>query len=144
PPRQRHAGVGSAQYAIVERRDGGQTGYSMKYFCSKLVAILVSLFLLVSVSVAAPPAVNDLLSSGHMSEAVTALTSHDDAGSLNLLSRAYFAMEDWDEAVKYGERAVSLDPNNAAYRLWLGREYGRKAGDSKAIFAAANAKKAKN
>ncbi len=116
----------------------------MKYFCAKLVATLASLFFLVSVCVAAPPAVNDLLSSGHMSEAVTALTSHDDAGSLNLLSRAYYAMENWDEAVEYGERAVSLEPNNASYHLWLGREYGRKAEDSKAFVAAANAKKAKN
>lgn len=115
----------------------------MKYLYSKLFAVFASLLLLSGVSFAAP-AVNDLLSSGRMSEAVTSLTSHDDAESLNLLSRAYYAMENWDAAVTYGERAVNLDPNNAAYHLWLGREYGRKAEASKAFSAAANAKKAKN
>jgi len=78
-----------------------------------------------------------------MNDAVTAFASHDDAESLNLLSRAYYAMERWDEAVKYGERAVQLDPNNAEYHLWLAREYGRKAGDSKPLAAASNARKAK-
>jgi len=52
-------------------------------------------------------------------------------------------MENWDEALQHGERAVQLDPNNAGYHLWLGREYGRKAADSKAFAAASNAKKAK-
>jgi len=110
----------------------------------KLVySIFASLLLLASASIAAPPP-SDLLSSGHMNEAVTALTSRADAESLNLLSRAYFAMERWDDAVKCGERAVSLAPQNATYHLWLGREYGRKAGDSSALSAAANAKKAKS
>jgi tetratricopeptide (TPR) repeat protein len=115
----------------------------MKYFYSRLFAIFVSLLLLSAAGFAAP-AVNDLLSAGRISEAVSSLASHDDAESLNLLSRAYFAMEDWDAAVKYGERAVNLDPNNASYHLWLGREYGRKAEKSKAFSAAGNAKKARN
>jgi len=115
----------------------------MKYWNPKLVAVLASLFLFVSMGVAAP-STDDLLSSGRMNDVVTSLTSHQDAESLNLLSRAYFAMENWDAAVKYGERAVQLDPNNARYHLWLGREYGRKAGDSKGLAAASNAKKAKS
>jgi tetratricopeptide (TPR) repeat protein len=115
----------------------------MKYFSSKLLAIVASLLVLVCAGAAAP-AVNELLSAGRMNEAVTSLTSRDDAESLNLLSRAYFAMECWDDAVKYGERAVGLAPNNAEFHLWLGREYGRKAGDSKAFSAASNAKKAKS
>ena len=115
----------------------------MKYLYSKFVAVFASLLLCVSVSFAAP-AVNDLLSSGHVNEAVSRLSNHEDAESLNLLSRAYFAMDNWNEAVKYGERAVQLDPNNASYHLWLAREYGRKAGDSSAFAAASNAKKAKS
>jgi len=114
----------------------------MKYLNCRFVAVFVLFFVLVSAGLAAP-AVSDLLSSGHMNEAVTALSSHEDAQSLNLLSRAYFAMERWDDAVRYGERAVNLDPSNASYHLWLGREYGRKAGDSKALGAAVNAKRAK-
>ena len=53
-------------------------------------------------------------------------------------------MESWDEAVKYGERAVNLEPQNASYHLWLGREYGRKAGDSNPLSAASLARKARN
>ncbi len=53
-------------------------------------------------------------------------------------------MERWDEAVRYGERAVNLEPQNAIYHLWLGREYGRKAGDSNPLSAAGLARKAKN
>jgi len=115
----------------------------MKSLYSKVFAIIASLLMLASAGAAAP-AVNDLLSAGHVNEAVTSLSTRDDAESLNLLSRAYFAMECWDDAVKYGERAVSLAPNNAEFHLWLGREYGRKAGDSKAFTAAANAKKSKS
>lgn len=115
----------------------------MRYLYSRFVAVLASLFLLISVGAAAPSS-NDLLSSGRVNEAVSSLSSHEDAESLNLLSRAYFAMENWDEAVKYGERAVQLDPNNASYHLWLGREYGRKAADSKAFAGVSYARKAKN
>jgi tetratricopeptide (TPR) repeat protein len=113
----------------------------MKLFFSRMNAVLVAVFALALTGFAAPP--NDLLSSGRVSEAVVSLSNHNDAQSLNLLSRAYYAMECWDDAVKYGERAVQLEPNNALYHLWLGREYGRKAAASKPFAAASNAKKAK-
>jgi tetratricopeptide (TPR) repeat protein len=103
----------------------------------------VLLLALATTSVAAPEA-SELLSSGRVNEAVTALATRQDAASLNLLSRAYFSMDRWDEAVKYGERAVSLEPQNSNYHLWLGRAYGRKAGDSNPLSAAGLAKKAKN
>ncbi len=115
----------------------------MKMLHSKIFGIVISVLLLISVGVAAPAA-SDLLSSGHVNEAVSALISRGDAESVNLLSRAYYAMGRWDDAVKYGERAVSLDPQNASYHLWLAREYGRKAADSSPLSAATNAKKAKN
>ena len=115
----------------------------MKLMYYRLLVVCGLLFALASVGSAAPAA-NELLSLGRVNEAVDALASHADAQSLNLLSRAYFAMECWDDAVKYGERAVNLDPNNAAYHHWLGREYGRKAGDANALSAAGNARKAKN
>ena len=92
----------------------------------------------------ADPAASALLSSGHMDEAVSVLSSRSDAESLNQLSRAYYAMERWDEAVKYGERAVNLDPTNADYHLWLAREYGRKAGETNPLSAASLARKAKS
>lgn len=112
-------------------------------FLLKFLTVFALLVVFATAALADPEA-SRLLSTGHVSEAVTALSSHDDAESLNLLSRAYFAMERWDEAVKYGERAVNLEPQNATYHLWLGREYGRKAGDSNPLSAAGLARKAKN
>ena len=92
----------------------------------------------------ADPAATQLLSMGRMNDALLALNSHGDAESLNQLSRVYYAMEQWDEAVKYGERAVQLDSGDAMYHLWLAREYGRKAADSSPFAAAGLARKAKN
>ena len=115
----------------------------MKLMLSKF-AIAVALLCALATAAFAAPEAGQLLSSGHVSEAVSALSNHEDAQSLNLLSRAYFAMERWDEAVRCGERAVKLEPQNAGYHLWLGREYGRKAGESNPLSAASLAKKARN
>ena len=49
-----------------------------------------------------------MLASGSIDEVIRTLSSRNDAASLNLLSRAYYAIEQWDNAVKNGERAVSL------------------------------------
>ncbi len=115
----------------------------MKLLCSKFVIIFALLFVLVSAGTA-DPAATQLLSMGRMNDALLALNSHGDAESLNQLSRVYYAMEQWDEAVKYGERAVQLDSGDAMYHLWLAREYGRKAADSSPFAAAGLARKAKN
>jgi len=114
----------------------------MRYFGTKTFLLLSLVFPLVTACIADPAAIQ-LLSSGHMSEAVSVLSHHDDAESLNQLSRAYYAMEQWDDAVKYGERAVALDSGNATYHLWLAREYGRKAADAHPLAAAGLARKAK-
>ena len=42
------------------------------------------------------------------------------------------------------EKAVSLQPNNGEYHLWLGRTYGEKADASSFIHAAGLAKKVRN
>ena len=88
---------------------------------------LSCLLLLAAAISAADPAVVELLSLGRMNDAISVLITRNDAESLNLLSRAYYATERWDDAVKYGERAVTLRPNDAYYHLWLAREYGEKA-----------------
>lgn len=115
----------------------------MKLFYLKFFLIVGLSFIFVTAS-SADPAATQLLSLGRMNDAVTVLSSRSDAESLNQLSRAYFAMEQCDEAVRYGERAVSLDPSNATYHLWLGREYGRKAADANPLTAAGLARKTKN
>jgi tetratricopeptide (TPR) repeat protein len=73
-----------------------------------------------------------LLQAGRVDDAISILnqrlaTSNNDAAAHNLLSRAFYAVNNYDQAIKEGERAVALAPNNADYHLWLGRAYGRKA-----------------
>jgi tetratricopeptide (TPR) repeat protein len=114
----------------------------MKFPVIKIFVTGLLLILAASTSLADPGALQ-LLSLGRMNEALSLLSNREDAESLNLLSRAYYAMERWDDAVKAGERAVSLEPGVATYHLWLAREYGRKAGDSNPLAAAGLARKAK-
>jgi len=102
------------------------------------------LLLLAAAVAVADPAVVELLSLGRMNDAISVLVNRNDAESLHLLSRAYYATERWDDAVKCGERAVALRPNDAYYHLWLAREYGQKAANSNPMTAAATARKAKN
>jgi tetratricopeptide (TPR) repeat protein len=114
----------------------------MKSLATKFSLVCLLLLAVASTSFADPGALQ-LLSLGRMNEALSLLSNREDAESLNLLSRAYYAMEQWDDAVKSGERAVSLEPGDATYHLWLAREYGRKAGDSNPLVAAGIARKAK-
>src|SRR4051794_33379636 len=72
------------------------------------------------------------LTSGKMDEAIRSLNAQisanaKDAEAYNLLNRAYFNLEDYDAAIKNGEKAVELKPNDPIYRLWLGKAYGEKA-----------------
>jgi tetratricopeptide (TPR) repeat protein len=87
------------------------------------------LALLASIAVAEPA---DQLAAGRVDDAISALQSRirtypNDAAAYNLLCRAYFMVGDWDSAITACEKAVSLDPNNSRYHLWLGRSYGEKA-----------------
>ncbi len=105
---------------------------------------IVLLTLLCSLPSAADSAVEQMLASGSIDDAIKTLSSRSDGASLNLLSRAYYEIEQWDNAVKNGERAVSASPDNALYHLWLGREYGEKASASNPMSAASLARKAKS
>jgi len=115
----------------------------MKVLLAKFSVVFLLLTLAAATS-AADPAISELLSLGRMNEAIRVLTTRDDAESLNLLSRAYYATERWDDAVKYGERAVTLRPNDAYYHLWLARAYGEKAASSNPLTSAAIARKARS
>jgi tetratricopeptide (TPR) repeat protein len=79
-----------------------------------------------------------LLDAGRADEALRVLTPQangNNAAALNYLGRVYFALEDWDSAARYCERAVQLEPRNAIYQLWLGRSYGEKARVANAMLA---------
>src|SRR6516164_3093759 len=115
----------------------------MKVLCTKFLSVLLLLPLAAS-TIGADPAVSELLSLGRMNDAIAVLGTRTDPQSMHLLSRVYYATERWDDAVRYGERAVSLRPDDAYYHLWLAREYGEKAANSNPLTAATLARKAKN
>jgi len=106
-----------------------------------------SVVLLAASLLAAGPAPMDsvqLLSAGRMNDLIGALTNRSDAESYNLLSRAYYATEQWEPAIRNGERAVSLRADDSQYHLWLGRAYGQKAAEiGNPLSAAGLARKAK-
>ena len=115
----------------------------MKSLARKISIVLAPLVCTMLVA-AADRSVEQMLASGSVDEVIRTLSGKNDAASLNLLSRAYYSIEQWDNAVKNGERAVSLSPDNSMYHLWLGREYGEKASASNPLSAASWARKTKN
>ena len=114
----------------------------MKSLVRNFSIMLLAVFCAV-VLTAADATVERMLASGSIDEAIRTLSSRSDAASLNLLARAYYAIEHWDDAVKHGERAVGASPDNAIYHLWLGREYGEKASAANPLSAASLARKTK-
>ena len=108
----------------------------------KISIVLLALFCALILA-AADTSVEKMLASGSIDDVIRTLSNRNDAASLNPLSRAYYAIEHWDDAVKNGERAVTASPDNAMYHLWLGREYGEKASASNPLSAASLARKTK-
>ena len=115
----------------------------MRSLAHKTPIVLVALFCAL-MSAATDQSAEQMLASGSIDEVIRTLSNRNDAASLNLLSRAYYAIEHWDEAIKNGERAVAASPDNAMYHLWLGREYGEKASASNPLSAASLARKTKS
>jgi len=116
----------------------------MKLF--RFPTVVLALFLLAAPVVATDSNVPDLLSAGRMDDALLVLNNRvqsapNDAQSYSLICRAYFALENWDQAIAACEKSVALAPNNAEYHVWLGRAYGEKADSSSFITAAKLAKK---
>jgi tetratricopeptide (TPR) repeat protein len=105
----------------------------------RLVSVTLA-YLLIAAASSAP---EQMIASGSIDEAIRTLSGRSDAALVNLVSRAYYAIEQWDNAVRKGEKAVSLAPDNSMYHLWLGREYGEKANAANPLSAASLAKKAK-
>jgi len=106
------------------------------------ILLIVAAFVLCIV--AADRTVEQMLATGSIDEVIRTLSNRNDAASLDLLSRAYYAIEQWDNAMKDGERAVSLGPDVSMYHLWLGRAYGEKAATANPLSAASLARKTKN
>jgi cytochrome c-type biogenesis protein CcmH/NrfG len=117
-------------------------------FALKQFSIVLLIALLPSLS-AADSGDTKLLAEGRVDDAIVSLqhrinVAPKDAESYNLLCRAYFALADWDSGIAACEKAVSLDPENARYHMWLGRVYGEKADHSSFLSAAGLAKKVRS
>ena len=111
-----------------------------------MTKILILAALLLPGLAAAADSPSDLLAAGRVDDAISSISvklnsAPDDAASYNLLCRAYFAVSNWDRAIAACEKAVSLQPSNSEYHLWLGRTYGEKADASSFFTAAGLAKK---
>jgi tetratricopeptide (TPR) repeat protein len=111
----------------------------------KKLSVIACVALLPSLC-AADSADTKLLAEGRVDDAVVSLhnrinSAPRDAESYNLLCRAYFALTEWNKGIAACEQAVSLDPSNSQYHLWLGRVYGEKAAHSIFLTAAGLAKK---
>src|ERR1700680_3577552 len=103
--------------------------------------LLVLILLIASLTASVADSAKDKLAAGRIDEAITELNGRlssapADAESSNLLCRAYFALEDWDRAESFCRKAISLQPDNSRFHLWLGRVYGEKADRANFLAAA--------
>lgn len=78
------------------------------------------------------PATPEALAGGRLDDAIAMLQSETHASpknaeSFHLLSRAYYELEHWDDAIAAAQQAVALNPGSSDYHLWLGRAYGMRA-----------------
>jgi len=100
-------------------------------------------------SIAVDSGAQKLLAEGRVDDAVLFLKGRinaapRDAESYSLLCRAYLMIEQWNPGIGACEKAVSLDPENGSYHLWLGRIYGEKADHSNFITGARLAGRVRN
>ncbi len=109
--------------------------------------VVVVLFAALLPAADAAPAPSQLLAAGRVDEAIASLQaqlkSSPDGASYNYLTRAYFALGDWDHAIAAGEKSVQLTPDSSDYYLWLGQAYGEKAGHANPFSALSLAGKAR-
>ena len=112
----------------------------------RLRFLLIPLVILSAVLSWAENPAQVLLAQGRVDDSIASLkqtlkNSPNDAVSHHLLSRAYYEVEDWNDAIDEAQHAVALQPLNSDYHLWLGRAYGQKAENSSWVTAIGLAKK---
>jgi tetratricopeptide (TPR) repeat protein len=90
----------------------------------------------------------DLLAAGRVDQALETLHqqihSAPTAETYNLLCRAHFELGAWDAGISFCEKAITIEPDNGLYHLWLGRIYGEKADRAGFMSAAGLAKKVRS
>jgi len=123
--------------------------FSYSFLRISRIAVVTLAIGLGSVAANAAPAPETLLAQGRVDDAINTLenkisSAPDDAHAHNLLCRAYFIVDNWEASAKACEKAVSLQPSNSDFHLWLGRVYGEKASHSNFLSAIGLAKKTHN
>src|SRR3989442_13051962 len=118
---------------------------------------MISCILLISMMLSTAPGTPGLLpaiqmartefEAGNYSAAVQTLTAAlseapQDSSLHYWALRSYYELQDYENAVTSGEKAVKLDPQNAEYNRWLGRAYGARAEQSRSFFLARKVKQA--
>lgn len=108
-----------------------------------VLVLLFATFLPITEAAASP---GEMLAAGRIDDVIATMQaklekSPSDAVAHNYLCRAYFSVQDWDDAISACEKAVSLDPGNSDYHLWLGRAYGEKADHASPLSAFSLARK---
>lgn len=109
-----------------------------------LLAVFV--FFCVAVAHSAAESPKEMLAAGRVDDTISELkrqlsSTPANAELSNLLCRAYYSLEEWDQAEALCRKAASLDPNNSNFHLWLGRVYGEKADRTNFVAAASLAGK---
>ncbi|MGA8152906.1 MAG: tetratricopeptide repeat protein [Terriglobales bacterium] len=118
----------------------------MDYSKNLIVALLLAVIGTLAPFAAADSPPEKLLAAGRVDDAIVMLQGKiahapSDDESYNLLCRAYLTLSNWDTGIAACQKAVSLEPDNSFYHLWLGRAYGGKADHSSFLSAAGLAKK---
>jgi len=90
--------------------------------------------------------VNLALQTGEADKALALLRSlpqpeQGSAQAHNLRCRVFFTLEQWDAAGSECEQAVTLEPQNSNYHLWLGRALGERAEQASFVNAYSLAKR---
>jgi tetratricopeptide (TPR) repeat protein len=111
---------------------------------ARFIIGILSFFSILSLSLAAQSP-QTLLAAGRVDQAMQTLEQQIGASptaeAYNLLCRVHFELDDWDAGIPACEKAVSMEPENGLYHLWLGRIYGEKADRAVFLNAFALAKK---
>ena len=115
-------------------------------FCASAVLCLLILPLICAAQEASLEAAKKAYGRGDYHNAIETLkgaaAKEPSNGEIQLLlAKCYLESNQYDEAVKAAEKAVSLDPKNSTYHQWLGEAYGQKADHSSMLSAYSWARK---
>jgi tetratricopeptide (TPR) repeat protein len=117
-----------ALWAALFRRFAAEAGLHCRF---SLLSITLGIFLSGCFLSAKAETPQELLAAGRVDQAMQVLEEQirtaPTAEAYNLLCRAHFELDAWDEGIPACEKAVALAPDDGHYHLWLGRIYGEKA-----------------